>query len=163
MGSTAKLAAVVLVALAIGACGGSANGPYDSTDGPYNPNATPEADIAAALSTARSEHKLVLLDFGANWCPDCIVLDKLFQDPQVNPYLKQHFVLVNIDVGNFDHHLDISQKYGDPISGGIPAEVVLNADGKMLASTKNGALADARNATAGQILKYLEDWEALSQ
>ena len=54
------------------------------------------------------------------------------------------FVLVKIDVGNFDKNLDIAQSYGNPIKKGIPAAVLLSPDNKILYSTKAGELADAR-------------------
>ena len=47
------------------------------------PPSDPAKDIAAALTAAATEHKRVLIDFGADWCPDCRVLGALFEDPQV--------------------------------------------------------------------------------
>jgi len=103
----------------------------------------------------------VLLDFGANWCLDCIVLSHLYEDQTVRPFLDDNFHVVNIDVGNWDRNLDVSQRYGSPIDGGIPALVILAGSGEVVASTKNGALADARTATAREVLDYLKRWVAL--
>jgi thiol:disulfide interchange protein len=50
---------------------------------PYNEQADPAQDIAAALKQAKADDKLVLLDFGANWCPDCLVLAMHFDNAQV--------------------------------------------------------------------------------
>jgi len=102
----------------------------------------------------------VLLDFGANWCLDCIILSHLFEDKTVRSYLQDNFHVVQIDVGNWDRNLDVSRKYGSPIDNGIPAVVILAASGDVIASTKNGALADARTATAGEVLGYLKGWVA---
>jgi len=38
--------------------------------------------------------------------------------------------------------------------------VILNGDGKLQASTGNGALADARTATPAQVLALLQQWAA---
>jgi thiol:disulfide interchange protein len=127
---------------------------------PYRRDANPHQDIAAALQQARADDTLVLLDFGANWCLDCLVLDALFQDRTVQPFLREHFHVVRVDVGNWDRNLDVSRQYGSPIDSGIPAVVILAPGGAMIASTKNGALADARTATAEQILTYLKRWAA---
>jgi thiol:disulfide interchange protein len=128
--------------------------------GPYNEKAIPQDDIDAALTAAKNDGKLVLLDFGANWCADCLVLSTLFEDPSVQPYLQENFHVVQIDVGYWDKNPDTVQKYGFPIEKGIPAIVVLTADGKTIATTKDGALANARTATAAEILGYLKMWVA---
>ncbi len=129
--------------------------------GPYDNHADAHKDIQAALAQAQADGKLVLLDFGANWCLDCIVLSHLYEDQTVRPFLDDNFHVVNIDVGNWDRNLDVSQRYGSPIDGGIPALVILAGSGEVVASTKNGALADARTATAREVLDYLKRWVAL--
>ena len=127
---------------------------------PYNENAVPTDDIANALAQSENDGKLVLLDFGANWCPDCLVLTVLFEDPAVKPFLTENYHVVRIDVGQWDKNLDISQKYGNPIDKGIPAVVVLAPNGEIIASTEDGALANARTATAQEILEFLKAWLA---
>src|SRR5256884_6587611 len=148
------LALTALLTLAIGA--------YTPlrAQGPYDNRADAHKDIQAALAQAQADGKLVLLDFGANWCLDCIVLSHLYEDQTVHPFLDANFHLVNIDVGNWDRNLDVSQRYGSPIDGGIPALVILAGSGEVVASTKNGALADARTATAREVLDYLKGWAA---
>lgn len=131
--------------------------------GPYDRKADAHSAVEGAIAQASSDHKLVLLDFGANWCVDCIVLDTLFHDGTVEPFLNQNFHLVRIDVGQWDHNLDIAKQYGDPIDSGIPAVVVLSPGGKILATTKDGALANARTSTAREILDYLKGVVARKQ
>ena len=126
--------------------------------GHYDPTRKPRADISAALSKARSDKKLVLLDFGADWCLDCVVLSSLFRDRRVASYLNEHFHVVQIDVGDWNHNMDLSREYGEPTKKGIPAVVVLSPLGSTVASTGNGALSTARNANADQVLKLLQSW-----
>lgn len=149
------LALTAFLTLAIGA--------YTATraQGPYDKHADAHKDIQGALAQAQADGKLVLLDFGANWCLDCIVLSHLYEDQTVRPFLDDNFHVVNVDVGNWDRNLDVSVRYGSPIDGGIPALVILAGSGEVVASTKNGALADARTATAREVLDYLKRWAAL--
>ncbi len=149
------LALTALLTLAVGA--------YTPTraQGPYDKHADAHKDIQGALAQAQADGKLVLLDFGANWCLDCIVLSHLYEDQTVRPFLEDNFHVVNVDVGNWDRNLDVSLRYGSPIDGGIPALVILAGSGEVVASTKNGALADARTATARDVLDYLKRWAAL--
>ena len=124
----------------------------------YDPHANPNDAIAQALTAAKADHKRVLLDFGADWCPDCQVLAQLFDDPQVKPFLDAHYHVVRIDVGRWDNNLDVANRYGNPIEKGIPAVVILDADARTITSTAGGELANARTATANEILSFLQQW-----
>jgi thiol:disulfide interchange protein len=124
----------------------------------YDVHADAQQDIARALAQAKKEHKRVLIDFGADWCPDCVVLAHIFDDAKVKPFLDSHFVVVRVNVGQWDVNLDVSEKYGDPIAKGIPAVVVLSPDQQIVASTGGGELANARTATKQDILTLLQQW-----
>ena len=128
--------------------------------GPYKKTADAHRDIDSTLALAQVDHKLVLLEFGGNWCLDCHALHRLDADPAVAPYLEAHFHVVTIDVGDWDRNLDVNQEYGDPIDGGVPAVVVITAARQVVATTRNGALENARNASSAVILKYLKYWVA---
>jgi thiol-disulfide isomerase/thioredoxin len=131
--------------------GTDAAGPYDST-------ANARQSIEDALRESREDGKLVLLDFGANWCLDCLVLDRLFQDSTVAEYLRANFRVVRVAVGRFDRNLDIAAAYGDPIANGVPAAVVLSPSGEIVASTNDGSLESARKITPEQMLRFLQSW-----
>jgi thioredoxin 1 len=124
----------------------------------YDPRANPNDAIAQALAAAKADHKRVLLDFGADWCPDCQVLAQLFDEPQVKPFLDAHYHVVRIDVGRWDNNLDVANRYGNPIEKGIPAVVILDAESHTITTTAGGELANARNATANEILSFLQQW-----
>ncbi|HSU14723.1 thioredoxin family protein [Longimicrobium sp.] len=126
----------------------------------YDPRADAHAEIRAALASAARDRKLVLLDFGADWCLDCVILERLFQDAAVQPYLRGHFHVVKVDVGQFDHNLEIVRKYGSPIEGGVPAVVVLAPSGAILANTRDGSMEGARRMTAADVRRRLEQWVA---
>jgi thiol:disulfide interchange protein len=98
----------------------------------YSETADARADIAAAEVTARREHKRILLEFGANWCGDCQVLDYYYQQPPNAELLAKYYVVVRVEIGHMDHNMDIAEKYGVPIRKGVPALAVLDATGKVL-------------------------------
>ena len=111
---------------------------------PSDEHADARATLQQGLDAARASGKDVLVVFGANWCEDCRQLDKALHGRTAN-LIDARFVVVKIDVGNFDKNLDVVKRYGYPIGKGIPAAVVLNADDKVLYATRAGELADARH------------------
>ncbi len=112
---------------------------------PYNPAANAKQQIAQALSVAKQQDKLLLIAFGANWCPDCVALDKAVNKGQLAELIKTHFITLKIDIGRWDNNMDIVQQYGNPVKKGIPSIVVVSTDNKVLFATKGGQLASARN------------------
>jgi thioredoxin 1 len=136
------------MALALVACTANA------AEFPYNEKADAAADVKHALSTARADHKKVLLVFGANWCKDCRDLDKALHGSS-RPLIEGKFEVVKIDVGNFNKNLDLAESYGNPIKMGIPAVVELGADNQVIYSTKGGELADARKMGEQGIYDFL--------
>ncbi|MFD7450523.1 thioredoxin family protein [Kitasatospora sp. NPDC059827] len=131
--------------------------PADLPDG-YDATRDAEADVKAALARSAGDQRPVLLDFGANWCPDCKVLDKLFRSPQVTPLLRDDYRVVAVDVGRFDHNLNLAARYVDLRSSGIPALVVLSPDGTLRTASNDGAFSNARAMSAGTVATFLKRW-----
>jgi thiol-disulfide isomerase/thioredoxin len=126
----------------------------------YDPGLDAPAAIEAALAEAKVDGKRVLLDFGADWCPDCHVLDSYFEDPRAQAILEASYHVVRIDVGYFDKNLESATKYGSVIAVGIPSVVILDAKGTKLVDTAAGELADSRRYTADDIVTFLSSWAA---
>ena len=110
---------------------------------PYDETADAQAAVTKALAQAKSSNKKVLILFGANWCKDCLELDKSLQG-QSAALIASKFVLVKVDVGQFDKNLPLVNHYDNPIKKGIPAAVVVNADNTLLYASKGGELSNAR-------------------
>ena len=118
-----------------------------------------KTDIAAALKTAAAQHKRVLLDFGGNWCGDCIVLDLYMHNEQNEPILNAGFVLVHVNVGKYDANDDLAKKYKIPLGKGVPAVAVLSADGRLLYSQQGGEFEGMRRMRASSVTTFLTQWK----
>jgi thiol:disulfide interchange protein len=123
----------------------------------YRADANATDDINRALVTALKEHKRVLLDFGGNWCIDCHVLENAFHQPRIAPLLDQNFVLVHVDVGQYDKNLDLAKKYRVDLSKGVPSLAVLSARGAVLYSTVD--FEKARTLSEDDVIAFLEKWK----
>lgn len=124
----------------------------------YQPSRNARQDIAAALGAASRDSKNVLIDLGADWCPDCVVLSQLYRSPSVAPFLNSHYHLVTVYVGHWDANVDVSDHYHHAIDNGIPALVVLDPQGHIVTTTADGSFADARTMTPDELLTFLQRW-----
>lgn len=127
------------------------------TPAPFYPPSDPVKDIAAALDSAKKDGKHVLLDFGADWCPDCRVLGALFEDSAVAPFANANFHVVRIDVGRRDKNTEAVAKYHATSGDWIPAVVVLDPTGKAVAVTDDKVRL-TRRTTPQELLALLQQW-----
>lgn len=132
----------------------------DSLSGVIYPDASRAAgDIAAALRRAQAEHKRVLLDFGGNWCYDCHVLDLAFRHSSLTPLLDANYIVVEINVGEFNQNLDLARRYQVPLQKGVPALAVLDSTGRLLASQQHGEFEAARALAPEDLVQFLNQWK----
>lgn len=123
----------------------------------YSETANASADINHALATATWQHKRVLLDFGGNWCLDCHVLDNAFHQPRIAPLLNNNFVLVHVNVGQYDKNLDLAKRYKVDLEKGVPSLAVLSPRGEVLYST--GDFERARVLSQEDVIAFLDKWK----
>jgi thioredoxin-related protein len=96
-------------------------------------------DLPKAEAQAKSDHKLVLMDFtGSDWCPWCIKLDKETLDqPEFADYAKKNLVLVKVDFPAHKQQPDdlkkanaaLAKKYG---VDGYPTLILVKPDGTVV-------------------------------
>src|SRR5262249_44849770 len=111
------------------------------------------------LQAAAKTKRRVLLVFGGNWCYDCHVLDAAFHSAEIAPTLNENYVLVHINIGEYDKNLDLAQKYEIPLKKGVPAAAVLKSDGTLVVSQKNQEFEKARSMATEDVLAFLNKWK----
>ncbi len=150
----------LLVALAV-PLGASPEYPASGPD-IFDTQADGSAQIADALKRASAEHKRVILDFGANWCIWCRRLHATFEsNPEVSRALGRGFIVVMVDVNTrhgVKRNAEVNERYGNPIQHGVPVLVVLDADGRQLATKDTGELEDGPGHSPAKILAFLARW-----
>jgi thiol:disulfide interchange protein len=93
------------------------------------------ARITAAREEARASNRRVLLEFVASWCADCREVVRLSAREPARSVLAHGYVVVPVEVGRFDRHLDLIERYGvrviatlvvlDPATGARVAQTTL--------------------------------------
>ncbi len=94
-------------------------------------------DYDKALAQAKTEKKMVLLDFtGSDWCGWCIKLDKeVFSKPDFKTYAKANLVLVEVDFPQGKRQTRKLKEQNEKLQAehgvkGYPTIIVLDAEGK---------------------------------
>ena len=124
----------------------------------YHADANAPREIHAAILAAQKQHKRVLLVFGANWCIDCHVLEHAFHQPRIEPLLNEYFVVVHVDVGQYDRNLSLATKYHANLKKGVPLISVLSPNGALLHSSSD--LEKAHLLTEQDVVDFLNTWRA---
>src|SRR5579875_777502 len=101
------------------------------------------AILHRAEAQARAQHKNILLEFGASWCINCKLYDRMLDDPTLSPILHRYFVFTTMDTGEMpnDHqHANTpgGVAYENSIGGkgaGWPFLVVLSPKGKPIVNS----------------------------
>ena len=126
----------------------------------YPANVDARAEIKEVEEKAAAAHKRVLIVFGANWCYDCHVLDMAFQRPDFAPLLAASYEVAHVDIGDDGKkNADLAKEFQVPLEKGIPALAVLESNGKLVVSQKNGEFENARAMTPEALLEFLNKWK----
>jgi thiol-disulfide isomerase/thioredoxin len=127
---------------------------------PYDEQADASAAVAAAKARARAHHRLLLIDLGGNWCPDCRILAGTMEQPDVKAFVEAHYVVVTVDVGRFDRNLQIPAHYGitDRLKG-VPSVLIVDPRADRLIDAGHvAALSDARHMSPQALADWLAQW-----
>jgi thioredoxin 1 len=125
----------------------------------YPPPEDAHAEISSALAAAAKDHKRVLLVFGGNWCYDCHVLDATFRSKSFAPIVNANYHVLHINVGNYDANLDLADKYQIPLKKGVPSLAILDPDGTLVVSQKQGEFESTVRIGPEDVLEFLKKWK----
>lgn len=109
----------------------------------YDETADAKQQIAAALAKAKRENQRVLIQWGGNWCPWCLLLTQTMStDRQLGREILYEYQLIHVDAGRGgDKNVDLASSYGaDLKSFGYPFLTILDADGKPVANQETSSL-----------------------
>ncbi len=125
----------------------------------YPPPEEAQAEISTALAAAKKDHKRVILVFGGNWCYDCHVLDTTFRSKEFAPLVNANYHVIHINIGNYDANLDLAEKYQIPLKKGVPSLAILDPDGTLVVSQKQGEFESTVRIGPEDVIDFLKKWK----
>jgi thiol-disulfide isomerase/thioredoxin len=127
---------------------------------PYDELANADAQVAKARAKAKASGKLLMIDLGGNWCGDCRVLAGTVELPAMKVFMDKHYEVVNVDVGRFNHNLQVPAHYGfTKRLVGVPTLLVVDPrTDKLLNRDDVFALASAGDMSPKALADWLARW-----
>jgi thiol:disulfide interchange protein len=126
----------------------SQNPPYSALDA--------RTAIEQGQQRALASGKLLMVAFGANWCPDCLTLHRNLLDADTHAYLAKHFELVTVDVGDAKKTAAVQRDLGIDVTV-IPLAVFYWPDGQLIGDTHLGELKPSRHFSSHDIRDFLRE------
>lgn len=77
--------------------------PAAAIDAPARSDEALRAELASTCRAAKAESRPMLVEFAADWCSDCRVLDAMKREPDLADEIAR-WPMVVVDVGEFDRH-----------------------------------------------------------
>ena len=128
----------------------------EESKSPYPEAINYDIEIDKALIDLKPEQRLMLV-FGANWCPTCRRVDASMKQPEIEKYLKEHFTVIKVNVGDFDKNLHVAKRFEHPIRQGIPSIIIINKDGSMSTSLRTMELSKLHKSGRKAFYKRLRE------
>ncbi len=94
-----------------------------------------KGNLKTAMAKAEKEGKHLFVDFYANWCAPCKLMDEYtFPDPELGKYMNENFISVKVDIDDFDGFAYKGQ-YNVKL---LPTLMVLTCKGKEIGRAETG-------------------------
>jgi hypothetical protein len=125
----------------------------------YQPSTDPLADVQQALGRAEKSDRRVLVVLGANWCHDSRALASRLQAPPLADVIQQHYELVFVDVGFYEHGRDVLQQYGVPHFYATPTVLIIDPSSRASINNEDRHMwGNAYNIDMSSSVQYFEKW-----
>jgi thiol-disulfide isomerase/thioredoxin len=123
---------------------------------PYRSDVDARVAVEQAQARAAASGKLLMVMFGANWCPDCLTLWGNLRQSDCRSYVEKHVEIVSIDVGDEEKSAAVKRDLGIEVNV-IPLAVFYSPSGERLGDTLRGELKPSRHFNSRQIRDFLRE------
>jgi len=123
---------------------------------PYRADVDARTAIEQGKARAAASGKMLMVTFGANWCPDCLALHDNLHAADTHAYVDKHFEVVQIDVGDSKKSAAVKRDLGIAVNV-IPLAVFYSPTGELVGDTFAGELKPSRHFSSREIRDFLRE------
>lgn len=127
---------------------------------PYKPSDDADSKINALLIKAKAENKKVFLQAGGNWCVWCLRFnDFVKNNKQVKNMLYKNYLYYHLNYSTENKNVKAFEKYApEGYKLGYPFFVILNADGKVLATQASDVFEVGVTYDSKKVVDFLQKY-----
>lgn len=146
---------LIVVLFMPGLCAAFDDAPYNLS---YDPLRDPFSDIKVVKEVAKSQNKLILLEFGGDWCVWCHRLDEFFREnKKVKNALLDVFVVMKVNVSEENANVKFTKQFSN--APGYPHFIIVDADGREVGSVGASKLEKGAAYSEPKMLEFIEYWK----
>jgi thiol:disulfide interchange protein len=123
---------------------------------PYRSDVDARTALEQGKVRAAASGKMLMVTFGANWCPDCVTLHRNLNSAETRAYAEKHFEIVEIDVGDAKKSAAVQRDLGISVNA-IPLAVFYSPTGEVVGDTFAGELKPSRHFSSRDIRDFLRE------
>jgi thiol-disulfide isomerase/thioredoxin len=99
-----------------------------------------------------------IIIFGANWCPDCRILEGTLMLPTVKEFINKYYSILHIDVGKYDINMSLIEILGLEGQKGIPKVLIFDKKGMPVNLATSDRWYTARESKTQEIFDYFQKY-----
>ena len=124
---------------------------------PYERLEVTETQVLDFIAQSKIGNQSIII-FGANWCPDCRILEGTLLLPTVKSFIDDNFSVIHIDVGKYDINMNLLELLRIPRQEGIPRVVIFGQENNILNMNSTDKWRSARQNKAQEIFDYFQSY-----
>jgi len=124
---------------------------------PYEGKRVTTEELFNFIDKNRNLRQSIII-FGANWCPDCRILEGTLMLPTVKEFIKKYYSILHIDVGKYDINMSLIEILGLEGQKGIPKVLIFDKKGMPVNLTTSDRWYTARESKTQEIFDYFQKY-----
>ena len=124
---------------------------------PYEDKGVTAEELFNFIDKNRNLRQSIII-FGANWCPDCRILEGTLMLPTVKEFIKKYYSILHIDVGKYDINMSLIEILGLEGQKGIPKVLIFDKNGIPVNLATSDRWYTARESKTQEIFDYFQKY-----
>jgi thioredoxin-related protein len=123
----------------------------------FDPSRDAAADLAAAVSLAKSQGKRVLVEVGGEWCAWCHILDRFVSsNEEIRQLVDSHFIWLKVNYSPANKNEALLARW--PKVKGYPHLFVLDDEGRLLHTQPTSELEAGKGYDRKKMIRFLRQY-----
>jgi thioredoxin-related protein len=124
----------------------------------YDPARDPFADFIDATADAKAQNKLILLEFGGDWCVWCHRLDKFIsKQNEISKGMAEVFIVVKVNVSEENGNESFLKQFSE--IQGYPHFIIANSSGREIGAMNTSNLEMGKSYSVSKMQEFIETWK----